>query len=170
MATKALSTIGVVFGWGVETTAGTKPASFKEIEECISVGGVNLTADKLDATCMKSKRKEYIKGHEDTGGDLPTNFNYSDRFLAQWNEMLTAYDTAKESGLHIWFEVYHPEMTYANFYVVEPGSVGAPEYGVGNVLQVTISNTLVDLPDPSAAVEPGAATQLSSSTTPPATT
>ena len=159
MATKALSTIGVVFGWGVETVAGTKPASFKEIEECVNVGGIDLTADKLDATCLKSRKKQYIKGHEDTGGELPTTFNYSDTFETQWNEMLSAYATAKASGLHIWFEVYHPSKTNANFYVVEPGGIGAPEYGVGNVLQVKISNTLVDLPEPSAAVEPGAATQ-----------
>ena len=45
-----------------------------------------------------------------------------------------------------------------NVYIVEPGSLPAPEYAVGNVLQYTINNTLVDLPDPIAAVEPTAPT------------
>lgn len=156
MSEVALSTIGVIFGWAVETTAGTKPTAFKEIEECISIGGVELTADKLDATPLKSTKKKYIKGHEDTGGELPTTFNYTDTFEKQWNEMCAAYKTAKASGLAMWFTAYHPSKKNANFYIVEPGSIPAPEYAVGNVLQVTISNTLVDLPDASTAIEPTA--------------
>jgi len=154
MSETALSTIGVIFGWGVETTAGEKPATFKEIEECISIGGVSVTSDKLDATTLKSTKKKYIKGHEDTGGELPTTFNYTDTFEEQWNEMYAAYETAKESGLAMWFTAYHPSKKNANFYVVEPGSIPTPEYAVGNVLQVTISNTLIDLPDASAAIKP----------------
>ncbi|MCR5753297.1 MAG: hypothetical protein K6G30_00600 [Acetatifactor sp.] len=157
MSAQALSTIGVIFGWGVETTAGQKPASFKEIEDCISIGGVELTSEKLDATPLKAKKKKYVKGHEDTGGELPTTFNYTDTFEAQWNEMYEAYETAKAAGKAMWFTAYHPDKTNANFYIVEPGSIPAPEYGVGQVLQVTISNTLVDLPDASAAIQPSAA-------------
>ena len=156
MSEVALSTIGVIFGWAVETVAGTKPTAFKEIEECISIGGVELTSDKLDATPLKSKKKKYIKGHEDTGGELPTTFNYTDTFEKQWNEMYAAYETAKAEGKAMWFTAYHPSKKNANFYIVEPGSIPAPEYAVGNVLQVTISNTLVDLPDASTAIEPTA--------------
>lgn len=154
MSAVALSTIGVIFGWGAETTAGVKPTAFKEIEECISIGGVEVTSDKLDATPLKSKKKKYIKGHEDTGGELSTTFNYTDTFEEQWNEMYEAYETAKAAGLAMWFTSYHPSKKNANFYIVEPGSIPAPEYAVGNVLQVTISNTLVDLPDASAAIKP----------------
>ena len=159
---KALSTIGVIFGWAVETKAGEKPAAFKEIEECTNIGGVETKSDKLDATPLKAKKKQYVKGHEDTGGELPTTFNYSDNFETQWNEMYAAYETAKKSGLATWFTAYHPSKKNANFYIVEPGSIPAPEYGVGNVLQVTISNTLVDLPDASAAIEPTAPTTSAS--------
>ena len=156
MSEVALSTIGVIFGWAVETIAGTKPTAFKEIEECISIGGVELTSDKLDATPLKSTKKKYIKGHEDTGGELPTTFNYTDTFEKQWNEMYQAYETAKAEGKAMWFTAYHPSKKNANFYIVEPGSIPAPEYAVGNVLQVTISNTLVDLPEVSTAIAPTA--------------
>ena len=151
---QALSTIGVIFGWAVETKAGEKPAAFKEIEECTNIGGVETTSEKLDATPLKAKKKKYVKGHEDTGGELPTTFNYSDTFEEQWNEMYTAYEEAKKTGLAMWFTAYHPSKKNANFYIVEPGSIPAPEYGVGNVLQVTISNTLVDLPEASTAIKP----------------
>lgn len=156
MAGQALSTIGVLFAWGIETTSGIKPESFKEIEECISIGGVESTPEKLDATPMSSKRKKYVKGHEDTSGELPTTFNYTDVFEAQWNEMYAAYEANKVDNKRMWFEAYHPDKKNANYYIVEPAKIPAPEYGVGNVLQVTINNVLVDLPDASAAIRPEA--------------
>ena len=156
MAGLALSTLGVKFGWGLGT-ADTAPASFKQIEECVSIGGVDVTKEKLDATPLESKRKKYTGGHEDTGGELPTTFNASDVFEEQWAEMLTAYD-AKETTQAMWFCAYHPSKAKMNVYIVEPGSLPAPEYVVGNVLQYNINNTLVDLPDPITAIEPTAPT------------
>lgn len=154
MAGLALSTIGVKFGWGLGT-ATTAPTTFKQIEECVSIGGVELTKDKLDATPLESKKKKYVGGHEDTGGELPTTFNASDVFEGQWTEMLAAYE-GKEASEAMWFCAYHPSKTKMNVYIVEPGSLPAPEYAVGNVLQYKINNTLVDLPDPIAAKEPDA--------------
>lgn len=156
MAEQALSTIGVIFGWGLGTL-DTPPTSWKEIEECISIGGVTVTQDKLDATPLKVRRKKYIAGHEDTGGELATTFNDTDTFDDQWNEMLDAYD-GKSNGQVMWFCAYHPSKTTMNGYIVEPGSLPAPEYAVGNVLQYSITNTLVDLPDPIPAVKPTAPT------------
>lgn len=154
MASQALSTIGVKFGWGLGTLV-TPPASFKQIEECISIGSVELSQDKLDATPLESKKKKYIAGHEDTGGELQTVFNDTDTFDEQWAEMLDAYKT-KTAGQSMWFCAYHPSKAKMNVYIVDPGSLPAPEYAVGNVLQYTITNTLIDLPDPITASEPTA--------------
>ncbi len=156
MAEQALSTIGVKFGWGLGTL-DTAPTSFKQIEEVISIGEVSSTQDKLDATPLESRRKKYIAGHEDTGGELQTVFNDTDTFDEQWGEMLAAY-RSKTSGQSMWFCAYHPSKKKMNVYIVEPGSLPAPEYAVGNVLQYTITNTLVDLPDPITAIEPTAPT------------
>ena len=38
-----LTTLGVKFGYGIETTAGTKPTAFTLIERCRSVGGISLS-------------------------------------------------------------------------------------------------------------------------------
>lgn len=152
MAEKALSTIGVVFGWGIGTMT-TPPTSWLEIEECISIGGVEPTQDKLDATPLKSKRKKYIAGHEDTGGELPTTFNYTNTFKKQWNEMLDAYK-GRTSEQVMWFCAWHENLEDMIVYIVEPGSISKPEFAVGNVLQCTITNTLVDLPDEITAVKP----------------
>lgn len=156
MAEQALSTIGVKFGWGLGTLT-TPPDSFKQIEECISIGEVTATQDKLDATPLESRKRKYTAGHEDTGGELTTVFNNTDTFDEQWGEMLSAYN-GKTAGQSMWFCAYHPSKKKMNGYIVEPGSLPAPEYAVGNVLQYTITNTLIDLPDPITAAEPTAPT------------
>lgn len=156
MAGQALSTIGVIFGYGLGTLS-TPPTAFEQIEECISIGGVEVTQDKLDATPLEVKRKKYVAGHEDTGGELETVFNASDTFDSQWEKMLTAYE-GRTSNQVMWFCAYHPSKSKMNGYIVEPGSLPAPEYAVGNVLQYTITNTLIDLPDPITAKKPTAPT------------
>lgn len=156
MAEQALSTIGVIFGWGLGTLA-TAPTTWKQIEECISISGVEVTQDKLDATPLEAKRKKYVAGHEDTGGELQTVFNDTDTFDKQWGEMLEAYD-GRTAGQSMWFCAYHPNKTTMCAYIVEPGSLPKPEFAVGNVLQYTINNTLVDLPDDIPAVKPEAPT------------
>lgn len=156
MAEQALSTIGVIFGWGIGTM-DTPPTDFKQIEECISIGEVSTTQDKLDATPLESRKKKYVAGHEDTGGELQTVFNDTDTFDAQWEEMLTAYE-GKTNTQAMWFCAYHPSKKKMNGYIVTPGSLPAPEYAVGNVLQYTITNTLIDFPDPITAVKPTAPT------------
>lgn len=161
MAEQALSTIGVIFGWGIGTM-NTPPTSFKQIEECISISEVSVTQDKLDATPMESKKKKYIAGHEDTGGELQTVFNDTDTFDEQWGEMKDAYED-RASGQSMWFCAYHPSKKNMCAYIVEPGSLPKPEFAVGNVLQYTITNTLVDLPDDIPAQKPTAPTE---STTP----
>lgn len=158
MAEQALSTIGVIFGYGLGTLT-TPPTTWKQIEECISISGVEVTQDKLDATPLESRRKKYVAGHEDTGGELQTVFNDTDTFDDQWNEMLDEYKD-RTAGQSMWFCAYHPSKANMNAYIVEPGSLPSPEYAVGNVLQYTITNTLIDLPDPIPAVKPTAPTTV----------
>lgn len=156
MAQQALSTLGIKFGWGIGTMK-TAPTSFKQIEGCVSIGGVEISKDKLDCTPLETKRKQYIGGHEDTGGELSTVFNDTDEFDAEWAKVLAAYD-GMTSEQAMWFCAYHPKKAKMNVYIVEPASLPAPEYAVGNVLQYTINNTLVDFPDPITAIEPTAPT------------
>lgn len=167
MAEQALSTIGVKFGWGLGTLT-TPPTAWKQIEECISISGVEVTKDKIDVTPLESKRKKYIGGHEDTGGELKTVFNDTDTFDAQWGEMLDAYE--RKTNLQVmWFCAYHPSKSKMPVYIVEPGSLPKPEFAVGNALQYTITNTLVDLPDDITAVEPTAPTAPATPSEPEAT-
>lgn len=156
MAGKALSTIGVKFGWQLATATSsgyTYETAWEQIEECVSIGGVETTKDKLDATPLESEVKKYVGGHADTGGELVTTFNASDTFEAQWAKMMTAYD-GKTTGKVLAFCAYHPDRAKMHIYIVEPGVLPRPEYSVGSVLQYSISNVLVDLPEDITKVEP----------------
>lgn len=152
MAGQALSSIGVIFGYGLGTLT-TAPTSWEQVEECVSIAAADVTKDTIDVTPLESKRRKYTGGHEDTGGELETVFNVSDVFDAQWAKLLTAYE-GKTSSQVMWFCAYHPSRAKMSAYIVEPGSLPKPEYSVGNALQYTITNILVDLPDDVTAVKP----------------
>ena len=48
MSNIALSTVGMSFGWGVETKKGEKPTTFKEIEECISIASARASVSSMN--------------------------------------------------------------------------------------------------------------------------
>lgn len=152
MAGVALSAIGVIFGYGLGKL-NTPPTTWQEIEECVSISEVQVTQDKIDVTPLKSKKKKYIAGHEDTGGELSTTFNESDTFDQQWDKMLTTY-ASKTADQVMWFCAYHPSRKKMDVYIVEPGSRPRVSYEVGSAMQCNITNTLIDLPDPITAVKP----------------
>lgn len=75
MAVAGLSTLGITFGYGVETTAGTKPTSFKELSRINAIGGINVEAEQIDASALKDAITRYIQGRADTGGSFPVTVN-----------------------------------------------------------------------------------------------
>lgn len=153
----ALSTIGVKFGWAAETVAGTKPTAFKEIANCKEIGGIDLSTDSIDVTPLSKSVKQYIQGLQDTGGTWDVTFFGNDDFVDAWNEVLTAYGTAKKSGLSIWFVVWIPDMSDSFYVVAQPGKIPMPQIGVGNALEFGTSNTINEYKGLDTAIEPTAA-------------
>lgn len=43
-----LSTLKIKFGYNVESAAGTKPASFKWLERCNNISGIELPVETID--------------------------------------------------------------------------------------------------------------------------
>lgn len=46
--TPGLSTLGVKFGYAVESTPGVKPAAFTWLERCNNISGIELTTEQID--------------------------------------------------------------------------------------------------------------------------
>ena len=41
-ALAGVSTLGITFGYGVETTSGTKPTTFTQLNRMNSIGGISI--------------------------------------------------------------------------------------------------------------------------------
>lgn len=143
-----LSTIGVQLHYAPETTAGERPTSgFKRIYGIKSTPSLNPAPDTIETTTLDElEYKTYVDGLKDLGGSLEFTFNLTEELIEKWDELMEAYETAKNSGLRIWFEILVPGLTEAFFFPGNPSSMGLPETTVNAVLEITNYITPVGAP------------------------
>lgn len=140
-----LSTLGITMGYGVETTAGTKPASFSALDRINSIGGITMDVEKIDASALEDTATKYVAGRADTGGDWSVTVNFTDETVQQWEDLIDAYNTAQASGLNLWFEICLPNQSDAFFVIAQPPQqLPMPEIGQNELLTIEISNTVVE--------------------------
>ena len=149
-----LTTIGVKLGYAVEATAGTKPTEFTWLKRCKSIGGIELSSDKIDVTALEDKIKQYAEGIADTGGDWSLTFGLNDDVVTALTELRTASETAKESGKATWFDVWFPGLAKSFFIIAEPGMIPMPEVGVGNAAEINLNCTINEYKGLETAIEP----------------
>lgn len=136
-----LSTLGVTFGYGVETTAGTKPVSFTQLELASSIGGISLDTEQIDVSALEDYITHYVAGRQDTGGTWEVEFIMDpDKSVDQIKTLYTAAATAKAAGKGVWFQVMFPSMSDAFFVIAECGSeIPLPEIGQNEAATMSIS-------------------------------
>ncbi len=150
-----LSTLGVKFGYAVETTPGVKPTAFNWLQRCRSIGGISLSNETIDASCLEDLVTKYIKGRADTGGEWEVVFLSGG--VADVKTMMAAAATGATSDKATWFEVYIPNFTDAFYVIAQPGvKIPLPEIGDNSALEFTISLTVVDYKELDTAIEPTA--------------
>lgn len=143
MATAGISTLGVTFGYGVETTAGTKPTSFTQLTRINSIGSITIENEQIDASALEDTVTKYVQGRGDTGGNFTVTVNLTPETKEEWTAVIEAYKTAKEANLHMWFETIIPGFSDAFFVIAEPPTaIPAPEIGQDEVLTVEMSLTI----------------------------
>ena len=131
MALSGVSTLGVTFGYGVETTAGTKPSAFSELSRINSIGGINLSQESIDSSAISDLVSQSVEGRSDPGGEWTVTVNATDETIAEWTAI---------KGTTKWFEVYHPSMTKAWFIAAAvPASLPLPEIGQNELLTMEVS-------------------------------
>lgn len=112
----------MTFGYGIETTAGTKPTTFKQMPECESIGGITLETEQIDVSSLEDYVTEYTAGRQDTGGTWEITFHMDpDESVPNIQNLYSESTTAKSSGLSTWFQVQFPDMDDAFFVVAETG-------------------------------------------------
>ena len=140
-----LSTLGITFGYGVESSAGVKPSSFTQLNRINNIGGISMDVEQIDASALEDTQTKYVAGRADTGGDWTVTVNFTDETADEWSDLITAYNTAQGSGLNLWFEVILPNQTDAFFVVAQPPQqLPMPEIGQNELLTVEINLTVVE--------------------------
>ena len=140
-----LSTLGITFGYGVESTAGTKPASFTQLDRINNIGGISMDVEQIDASALEDTQTKYVAGRADTGGQWQVTVNFTDEVATEWGTLISAYNTAQASGLNLWFEVILPNQSDAFFVIAQPPQqLPMPEIGQNELLTMEISLTVVE--------------------------
>ena len=140
-----LSTLGITFGYGVETSARTKPASFTQLNRINNIGGISMDVEQIDASALEDTQTKYVAGRADTGGTWAVTVNFTDETADEWSDLIDAYNTAQASNLNLWFEVILPNQSDAFFVVAQPPQqLPMPEIGQNELLTVEISLTVVE--------------------------
>lgn len=140
-----IATLGVTFGYGVETTAGEKPSSFSQLHRINNIAGITVTPATIDASALEDYVTKTVAGRGDTGGTWPITVNFTPETEAEWAALISAYATAKAAGLNMWFETIIPGFTNAFFVVAQPPEViPQPEIAQNGLLTVEFPLIIVE--------------------------
>lgn len=122
MADYGISTLGVTFGYGVETTAGTKPAAFTKLTRINEIGEITVDPEEIDASALEDYETHYVPGRATVSESVAITVNRTDATVTEWEALITAYE-ALTGGKKMWFEVITPGITKAEFFVAAPPKV-----------------------------------------------
>nr|DAM13202.1 MAG TPA: tail tube protein [Bacteriophage sp.] len=120
-AVAGLSTLGVTFSYGVETTAGTKPTSFKLLTRINSIDEITVTPEAIDASALEDKQTRNIAGRDTVTDTVAVTVNKTDATIEEWKTLITAYN-GLTGGKRMWFQEITPGITDAEFFVAQPPS------------------------------------------------
>lgn len=139
-----LSTIGVRVAWAVETVKSTMPtAGWEYLPSITSTPEMNQAPETIEVTDLsQTEYKQYVPGLKDLGGAISFGANLTQLLIDVWDgKVMKSFNTAKSSGLRIWFAIIHPDLTKAMAFACEPSSQGLPAIEVNSALTTNINVT-----------------------------
>ena len=137
-----ISTLGITFGYGVESTAGTKPSTFTQLNRINNIGGITIEPEQIDASALEDAVTRYVKGRADTGGTFPITVNLTPETKEEWETLITAYK-GLSGGKRMWFETIVPGFEDAFFVVAQPPEeIPQPEFSQNALLTVEMNLTI----------------------------
>lgn len=139
MALAGISTLGVLFGYGI---GSAKPTKFNKLNRINALGGLSLQTEKIDASALEDVVSAYVAGRSDSGGSLPVTINITDETIKEWEDLIDEYN-AMSSGEEMWFEICAPKLTKAFFIKAQPPQmIPLPESAQNGLWTVEISLTV----------------------------
>lgn len=137
-----ISTLGITFGYGVETTAGTKPTKFTQLNRINAIGGITIENEQIDASALEDQVSRYVQGRGDTGGSFTVTVNFTPETKEEWATVLSDY-AGLTGGKRMWFETIIPGFEESFFVVAQPPTaMPQPEIGQNELLTVEMALTI----------------------------
>lgn len=150
-----ISTVGAIVGYAIETTAGTKPTTFKPLHRVNATDEIAIDTETIDASALEDTVERTIAGRGTTGGTFGVTVNVTDETIEEWETLIGEYETAKTSGKAMWYEEYFPALQKAFFTKVEPPTViPKPALEQNGLLTVTMTMTINEYVGPDTAIVP----------------
>lgn len=143
-----LTTIGVKVSWAVETVAGQRPTTgYKVIHGIHSTPNLNIAPSTVDVTSFDDM---IFTRKASTLKEIPDQMEYGVFYGKQakkdWDELMSAYETAKKGGLEVWFCEDIPDdddddFANAYFYTVKPHPFEKPGLEANNNIDTSFYAT-----------------------------
>lgn len=155
VAIPGISTLGVKFGYAVETTAGVKPTTFKWLPRCNDISEITLDTETIDASALEDYQTRYIAGRQDTGGNWDVTFNLTGETIPLLKAMMSEAAEGLKNNLRTWFEVWNPNLTDAFYVVGQPGTkIPLPSHAQNELETGAISIAIDEYIELDEAIEP----------------
>ena len=137
-----ISTLGITFGYGVETTASKKPTTFTQLNRINAIGGITIENEQIDASALEDQVSRYVQGRGDTGGSFTVTVNFTPETKEEWATVLSDY-AGLTGGKRMWFETIIPGFEESFFVVAQPPTaMPQPEIGQNELLTVEMALTI----------------------------
>lgn len=145
-----LSTAGIALKYAIEETKDVRPttkSAYTLIPEIKEIPEINPEPSTLETTTLaETEYKTYIDGLKDLGGALSFLANLTEDFKTAWENLVTAYETAKEAGKNTWFIIDIPGISEAVYFTGNPSNLGVPGASVDSVLEINAYITPTNAP------------------------
>ena len=146
MAVPGLSTLGITFGYGVETVAGEKPTKFTQLSRINELGDATAEPEPIDASALEDFYTRNISGRTTVSDTYTVTVNWTPDTLAEWEKVHEEYKKLEGTSKSMWFETITPGFTKAEFINAQPPSVlPVASKGQNELLTVEINLILEDL-------------------------
>lgn len=133
-----ISTAGSTLQYAVELAAGVRPLTgYTIIPGCRTMPDFNPTPETLEVTDLSDEEfRRYIPALRSVGDATGYGFSNTPQFREIWGDIVDEFETARESGLSVWFAQVHTKDPDAYYFTGEPITLGSAARDVGEVLVI----------------------------------
>lgn len=135
----AITSAGIKVLYAVEASKGVMPTTGAvKLPDIKEIPDFNVEPEKLETTSLdNTEYKTFTNGLKDLSGASAYKANFTEELLEEWDKLVSAYNTAKASGLNTWFFIIIPGWKRCCAFTGEPAKMGLPGVGVNSIYETS---------------------------------